>query len=209
MGQGSDAARLPVARGVQAARARREGQAAAARDERSSTSARRRAAGRRCCASGSGPAATIVAIDLLPMEPVAGVTFVQADFREDEGLAALEERSAGAGSTLWFRICPPIYRAWRRRIRRASVHLGELALEFAASVAATRRRSRRQSVPGRGVRGVPACRWKRGSPRSTCASPRRRGTAAARSISSAKALKILSLAVGSVRVVAKGDMRLA
>ena len=29
----------------------------------------------------SGPSASIVAIDLLPMAPIAGVTFVQADFR--------------------------------------------------------------------------------------------------------------------------------
>jgi 23S rRNA (uridine2552-2'-O)-methyltransferase len=32
----------------------------------------------------------IVAMDLLPMEPIPGVTFVQGDFRDSEGLAALE-----------------------------------------------------------------------------------------------------------------------
>src|SRR3982750_1406511 len=37
-----------------------------------------------------GGTGRIVAIDVLPMDPLAGVTFVQADFREAEGLAAVE-----------------------------------------------------------------------------------------------------------------------
>src|SRR5438445_9988739 len=37
-----------------------------------------------------GPAARIVAVDLLPMDPIAGVTFVQGDFREEATLRALE-----------------------------------------------------------------------------------------------------------------------
>jgi 23S rRNA (uridine2552-2'-O)-methyltransferase len=36
------------------------------------------------------PDGCIIAIDLLPMEPVADVTFILGDFREDEGLRALE-----------------------------------------------------------------------------------------------------------------------
>jgi len=36
------------------------------------------------------PDGMIIAIDLLPMEDIADVHFVQADFREEEGLAALE-----------------------------------------------------------------------------------------------------------------------
>src|SRR4030095_16979620 len=38
-----------------------------------------------------GGAGRIVAVDLLPMDPVPGVTAIQADFREDEGLAAVEQ----------------------------------------------------------------------------------------------------------------------
>ena len=34
---------------------------------------------------------TIIALDLLPMEPIADVTFIQGDFREDSVLAQLEE----------------------------------------------------------------------------------------------------------------------
>lgn len=36
------------------------------------------------------PDGCIIAIDLLPMEPVADVTFILGDFREEEGLRALE-----------------------------------------------------------------------------------------------------------------------
>jgi hypothetical protein len=67
----------------------------------------------------AGHGASIVAIDLLPMAPLPGVHFVQADFREEEGLKSVEKTpSAGTSSTLWFPTCPPIFRAWKRRIRR-------------------------------------------------------------------------------------------
>jgi 23S rRNA (uridine2552-2'-O)-methyltransferase len=36
------------------------------------------------------PDGVIIAIDILPMEDIADVSFIQGDFREDEGLAALE-----------------------------------------------------------------------------------------------------------------------
>lgn len=36
------------------------------------------------------PDGCIIAIDLLPMEPIADVHFIQGDFREDQGLKALE-----------------------------------------------------------------------------------------------------------------------
>src|SRR6266699_3396812 len=42
-----------------------------------------------------GAAAIIIALDLLPMEPIAGVQFIQGDFREDSGLAALSSCLAG------------------------------------------------------------------------------------------------------------------
>ena len=38
---------------------------------------------------------TIVALDLLPMEPIEGVQFIQGDFREDAVLAQLEAAVAG------------------------------------------------------------------------------------------------------------------
>jgi len=47
---------------------------------------------------GAGPGidGRIVALDLLPMEPVADVTFVQGDFREEETLRRLEQVLGGA-----------------------------------------------------------------------------------------------------------------
>ena len=87
--QRGDAAGLPLARRVQAAGARRAGPAVPPRASRSSTSARRRGAGRRCCASGSAPRARIVAVDLLPMDPIRRRRrSSRRDFREDAGLAA-------------------------------------------------------------------------------------------------------------------------
>jgi len=38
----------------------------------------------------------VIALDLLPMEPIAGVEFIEGDFREDDVLAELSERLAGA-----------------------------------------------------------------------------------------------------------------
>ena len=37
-----------------------------------------------------GPKGRIVAVDILPMDPVAGVDVLQADFSSDEGLASVE-----------------------------------------------------------------------------------------------------------------------
>src|SRR6187455_3779778 len=42
-----------------------------------------------------GPSGRVIAIDLLPMEPVTGVTFLQGDFTSHRGLAQLEEALAG------------------------------------------------------------------------------------------------------------------
>ena len=55
---------------------------------------RRRMAGRGADGSG-GVDGTIIALDLLPMEPVDGVTFLQGDFRDDAVLAQLVERLQG------------------------------------------------------------------------------------------------------------------
>ena len=46
--------------------------------------------------AGAGIDGRIVALDLLPMEPVADVTFVQGDFRDEETLRRLEQVLGGA-----------------------------------------------------------------------------------------------------------------
>jgi len=80
-----------------------------------------------------GSSGRIVAIDLLEMDPVAGVTFVQADFRDDEGLAALETALANAPVDLVVSDMAPNLSGIDPVDQARSVHLGELALEFAIS----------------------------------------------------------------------------
>ena len=77
-----------------------------------------------------GPRARIVAIDILPMEPIPGVNFVQADFRTDEGLAALEAALGGRKLDLVVSDLSPNLSGIEAADQARSVHLGELALEF-------------------------------------------------------------------------------
>jgi 23S rRNA (uridine2552-2'-O)-methyltransferase len=79
----------------------------------------------------SGPGASVVAIDLLPMAPIAGVTFVQADFREEEGLKRLESALGGQKLDLVVSDLSPNLSGVEAADQARSVHLGELALEFA------------------------------------------------------------------------------
>jgi 23S rRNA (uridine2552-2'-O)-methyltransferase len=78
-----------------------------------------------------GPTGEIVAIDLLPMAPVRGVTFIQGDFREDEGLAAVEAALGGRRVDLVVSDLAPNLSGVESADQARSVHLGELALEFA------------------------------------------------------------------------------
>ena len=81
----------------------------------------------------SGPSASIVAIDLVPMAPIAGVTFVQADFREEEGLEKLESALGGHKLDLVVSDLSPNLSGVEAADQARSVHLGELALEFATA----------------------------------------------------------------------------
>jgi 23S rRNA (uridine2552-2'-O)-methyltransferase len=75
---------------------------------------------------------TIIALDILPMEPVEGVTFLQGDFREPEVLARLEQVLAGRQADVVVSDMAPnlsgIVSADTARI----AHLVELAIEFSA-----------------------------------------------------------------------------
>jgi 23S rRNA (uridine2552-2'-O)-methyltransferase len=79
-----------------------------------------------------GPSARIVAVDILPMDPIAGVAFVQADFREDAGLRAVEAALDGRRPDLVLSDMAPHLSGIASVDQARSVHLGELALEFAA-----------------------------------------------------------------------------
>ncbi len=78
-----------------------------------------------------GPKGRIVAIDLLPMEPVRGVVFIQGDFRAPEGLAALETALGGRKVDLVLSDLAPNLSGIDAADQARAVHLGELALDFA------------------------------------------------------------------------------
>lgn len=78
-----------------------------------------------------GPGALVVALDVLPMEPLPGVTFIQGDFREDEVLAALENELAGRRVDLVLSDMAPNLSGIGPADQARSIHLAELALEFA------------------------------------------------------------------------------
>lgn len=78
-----------------------------------------------------GPGAAIYAIDLLPMDPLPGVTFIQGDFRDDEGLALLERSLDGRKLDLVVSDLSPNLSGVEAADQARAVHLGDLALEFA------------------------------------------------------------------------------
>jgi 23S rRNA (uridine2552-2'-O)-methyltransferase len=80
-----------------------------------------------------GAGGRIVAVDLLPMDPVAGVNFVQADFRDDPGLAAVAQALEGCPADLVVSDMAPNLSGIESADQARSVHLGELALDFAIS----------------------------------------------------------------------------
>lgn len=78
------------------------------------------------------PGGRIIAIDLLPMEPLPGVQFLQADFAADAGLAALEEALEGRKADLVLSDMSPNISGIPVSDQARSIHLCELAAEFAA-----------------------------------------------------------------------------
>jgi 23S rRNA (uridine2552-2'-O)-methyltransferase len=80
-----------------------------------------------------GPKAEIVAIDVLPMDPIQGVRIVEADFRDNEGLALLEAALGARKLDLVVSDLSPNLSGVAAADQARSVHLGELALEFSAA----------------------------------------------------------------------------
>ena len=81
-------------------------------------------------ASKVGPSGRVVAIDLLEMPPVPNVTFVQADFSRDEGLAQLDAALAGSGVDLVMSDMAPNLSGQKAVDQPRSMFLAELALDF-------------------------------------------------------------------------------
>jgi 23S rRNA (uridine2552-2'-O)-methyltransferase len=74
----------------------------------------------------------IVALDILPMEPVEGVHFIQGDFREAEVLAKLEQAMAGQQADLVVSDMAPNLSGIESADAARVAHLVELAVDFAS-----------------------------------------------------------------------------
>ncbi len=75
--------------------------------------------------------ASVIALDVLPMAPLAGVTFLQGDFREDAVLAELEARLEGRKVDLVLSDMAPNLSGIGPADQARSIDLAELALAFA------------------------------------------------------------------------------
>ena len=78
-----------------------------------------------------GRRARIVALDILAMSPLPGVVVLQGDFREPSVLAGLEAALDGRKVDLVVSDLAPNLSGVESADQARSVHLGELALEFA------------------------------------------------------------------------------
>ncbi len=74
---------------------------------------------------------TIISLDLLPMEPIEGVTFIHGDFREPEVLARLEAEVAGRKADVVVSDMAPNLSGIESSDAARVEHLIELAIEFA------------------------------------------------------------------------------
>src|SRR5690606_15947899 len=73
----------------------------------------------------------IVALDILPMEPIAGVEFIQGDFREDDVLEQLKNLLGGAPVDLVISDMAPNLSGVGSADSARIQHVCDLALDFA------------------------------------------------------------------------------
>ncbi|HEY6895677.1 MAG TPA: SAM-dependent methyltransferase [Rhodocyclaceae bacterium] len=76
------------------------------------------------------PNGRLIALDLLPMDPLAGVTFIQGDFREDAVLQQLEDALEGRQVDLVLSDMAPNLTGIAVSDQARVMHLAELTLEF-------------------------------------------------------------------------------
>jgi len=79
-----------------------------------------------------GEAGRLIALDILPMEPIDGVTFIHGDFTEAEPLMALEEALAGEKAQLVLSDMAPNMSGVKAVDQPRAMYLAELALDFAS-----------------------------------------------------------------------------
>ena len=78
-----------------------------------------------------GPGGRMIALDILPMDPIPGVEFILGDFREEPALRQLEELIGGRAVDLVLSDMAPTISGVTVSDQASSVYLGELAFEFA------------------------------------------------------------------------------
>ncbi|MBL8511111.1 MAG: RlmE family RNA methyltransferase [Betaproteobacteria bacterium] len=79
-----------------------------------------------------GPRGKVIAIDLLPMEPIPGVTFIQADFSDEGGLSAVISALDNQPVDLVISDMSPNLTGIALTDQARLFELGELAVDFAA-----------------------------------------------------------------------------
>jgi len=77
-----------------------------------------------------GSGGRIIALDILPMDPLENVTFIQGDFTEDEPLAALEAALGSMQADLVLSDMAPNMSGMGAVDQPRAMYLAELALEF-------------------------------------------------------------------------------
>jgi 23S rRNA (uridine2552-2'-O)-methyltransferase len=82
----------------------------------------------------AGEQGQVVALDLLPMEPISGVTFIQGDFREDGPLEQLRAVLRGEAVDLVLSDMAPNVSGMAAVDQPRAIYLCELALDFAEEV---------------------------------------------------------------------------
>ena len=81
-----------------------------------------------------GDKGSVLATDILPMAPISGVKFIQGDFTEDAVFEDLIERVGGEYVDLVISDMAPNITGIRAIDQPGSMHLAELALDFARSI---------------------------------------------------------------------------
>jgi 23S rRNA (uridine2552-2'-O)-methyltransferase len=76
-------------------------------------------------------AGRVIALDILPMDPIAGVEFIQGDFREDEVMQRLAAALGGERADLVLSDMAPNLSGIGAADAARSAHLWDLALDFA------------------------------------------------------------------------------
>jgi 23S rRNA (uridine2552-2'-O)-methyltransferase len=78
-----------------------------------------------------GRSGRVIALDLLPLDPLAGVDFIQGDFRDDAVLKQLEDLLQGKPVGLVISDMAPNISGVVSADQARAMHLAELAMEFA------------------------------------------------------------------------------